>query len=291
MARAVRALAAHDVDWPHWFEAETLLADGTTRRIADDGLPPHELAEAVTTDAGDGLMYTGVSWPLWRLDVATPQRSGHLGIETWPDRCFDRPDPEFLGHLCLIGDPGHFNSHVGHGSDADPEAGMEVEARREENVEALFSLLFLVMAELQPRKIAIHTDGMPHLGNAHGIFLPTRQAWLEELAFLRTVWEEGWSPWKLEPLGQIDPADSVWTLHPGRTPEQRSVIWRRLNDLIPLQPRVETRHVDEALATGQFDFSDREEDEQLLLLDFSHPLQGDAAWFFIRILESVAGGD
>ncbi len=283
LASVLRTLDDHDVDWGPLTPVTAALPGRSDRQIRSEGDTPAAVASAVASDTGPGLLETGMAWPIWRFDRGnrgTPYRDGvHLVIEAWPQDWPHRPVPEVDGHVSVSAPSAPFAA-TGRGD-------QEAVARAEDNVEALAALLETLTTSLTPAKLAVFNGhGMHHTLNANALWLPTTQAWLDELSLLQTLWDEGCPEWKLGPLADASTAASAWSLHEGRTVEQRSAIWSRLAAALLNRSSIEPADVDAVLANGSDEVVGQ--GQSRLLLDLPGLFERYVGEVLVDLLEASA---
>jgi hypothetical protein len=183
-----------------------------------------------------------MAWPIWRFEGGTPYRDRvHLAVEAWPQDWPHRPIPALDGHVSLWAPSAPFA--------ATGSRDQETTARAEDNVEALVGLLTTLITRLGPAKLAVFNgNGMHHSLNANALWLATSEAWLDELTLLQTLWDEGCPDWKLGPLADETTIRRAWSLHEGRTMEERAAIWSRLEAGLARRTAVEPADVESVLA-------------------------------------------
>lgn len=226
----------------------------TTVSETDRRLSPEELCDAARGHAEpDELLSTSSSFRCWRFQGGSPQ-AGSVGawLEAWGPQWTEHnhEDRRIGGEAALsVFDVGPFVALI----DVVPHQA-EVNARVEENLEALTALILALVETLAPRSVKVFSSQGLYLPiNAHLLYVRDEGVVLDDLSLMTQVWNHGLPAHHTAPLQEAHADDIASTLHDWRTPEQRRRLWRELASLLPAADAVTADNVRTVLESSRFD--------------------------------------
>ena len=257
-----------------------------TVKETDVRLGPAELCDAGRGYAKpDELLSTRSSFRCWRFVGGSPQ-AGSVGVwlEAWGPRCTEHnhEDRRIGGEAALsVFDVGPFVALL----DVVPHQA-EVNARVEENLDALTALILGLAETLTPRSVKVFSSQGLYLPiNAHMLYLRDEAVVLDDLSLMAQVWHDGLPAHHTAPLEQAHADDMASTLHGWRTPEQRQRLWRELASLMPVAGVVTADHVRAVLESSRFDTFTMP--VGVAVLDYPHFMNAFLDRFYLAVLDAA----
>ncbi|MCB9766427.1 MAG: hypothetical protein H6739_42025 [Alphaproteobacteria bacterium] len=247
-----------------------------TVRSVPDAADTAALERALAVaDEGPVRLSTGRAFKAWRFQ-GTPPQLGHLrlGLDAWHPAWAPARDRRVEGDAVVwIPTAGPYVALLG--DEADPA----VNARVEENLDALTQLIFGVIQATDAVRLAVHTDaGVSHPLNAHAVWVRQKSDMLQDVAFVRQLATDGLPAYQVPALSQADP-DAELPLHGWRPGARRRALSEALRSAGAPGPKA----LDRALGSGRFDFFDR--GEGVFVLEYPHMLNAFMDDFYLAVME------
>ena len=259
----------------------------TTVSETERRLSPAELCAAGRGHAEpDELLSTRSSFRCWRFHGGSPQ-AGSVGVwlEAWGPRWTEHnhEDRRIGGEAALsVFDVGPFVALI----DVAPHQA-EVNARVEENLDALTALMLALVETLAPRSVKVFSaQGLYLPVNAHLLYLRDEAVVLDDLSLMTKVWNHGLPAHHTAPLVEAHADDMASTLHGWRTREQRQRLWRELASLLPAAAAVKVDNVRTVLESSRFDTFTMPVGSTVL--DYPHFMNAFLDRFYLDVLAAAS---
>ena len=234
--------------------------------------------------SSEDILSTVTSFRCWRFASGLPEPGSVAVIieawgETWARR--NHEDNRLGGHAALsVMDCGPFCALV---DTVENPSRDSINAKVEENLDALTGLFFRMIEALKPSSMKVFTDQGLYLPfNAHFAYYQDEARVLDDVALIADVWERGLPGHHIGPLKNHRPDDMGPAFHGWRNKSQQQNLWEELSTLLPYAHALTSDDVRQALVSGRFDTYDMP--AGFTVLDYPHFINSFLDRFFIELL-------
>jgi hypothetical protein len=155
----------------------------------------------------------------------------------------------------------------------------------EKNLESVTDLILAIAENLNPLAMKVFTDqGLYQPLNAHLIFFRDRTVLLNDLIFLKKLWNEGLQNYHTTPLREWGNSPDSYVLHHWRGLETSQKIYNRLASLIDKFNHLDTQNFD-FIEWSHYD--NYESKNGRLVLDYPYFVNSFLDHFYIDLLSNV----
>ncbi|GAA4441449.1 hypothetical protein [Bremerella cremea] len=252
-----------------WAELQKVAA---WKKIPADGSIFASVPIACRTSEANGMVdgRAGLDVECWNEEHAGRQYDASLGgraeISITPVECYV-PRSDTTGH----------------------PAGAAYNMGVAENNDALRTLLVRVIEATGPRSLKLFTEGSLSLPfNAHATWFADEAALLDDLKFIRRLWEEGLATYPVTPpLKTFDAAQHRLVWHPARSSETQHALWQDLAKRMPAADQVTPEGIRETLETTTLDV--QRIGDGWLLSNKPYLTDEFVAQIYLEVLENAQG--
>jgi hypothetical protein len=185
-------------------------------------------------DSDDLHLSVRSAFPCWRFDGTTPQDEFvPLWIEAWGNNFVNSTGRcrEVEGDAAIsLANSGPFVALIE--SEETPQL-RQVNQYIEKNLERVTDLILAIAEQVNPVTMKAFTaQGLYQPLNAHLVFFRDQTVLLNDLIFIKKLWDEGLPGYRTPPLRESVDKPDLYTLHPWRGLEASQTLSNRLSCLI-----------------------------------------------------------